>query len=133
MPAQGHAPLYASHARKVSPLLGDRVAHENAPSPPSPSPRRMVFKKDKEREKAATLVKEDAMKMSNFFQRLSHATNIKVCSHTLLSQQSFDASVCVCVHMQYTQVMEELGALLNANQEYLALDIAVSLLNKITE
>ena len=38
----------------------------------------MVFKKDKERSTAAQLVRDEAKKISNFFLRLSHATNPKV-------------------------------------------------------
>ena len=96
----------------------------------------MVFKKDKEREKAVSLIREDTHKMSNFFQRLSHATNIKVHRPSLLTQHFKDLCVCLCVRvfmcvyvcacMQYTQVIEELAVLVNANQELLALDIAVS-------
>ena len=40
--------------------------------------RRMVFKKDKEREKAAKMIRDEAKKMSTLFLRLSHATNPKV-------------------------------------------------------
>jgi hypothetical protein len=38
----------------------------------------MVFKKDKERDKAASLIKDEAKKMSTLFLRLSHAANAKV-------------------------------------------------------
>ena len=40
--------------------------------------RRTVFKKDKEREKAAKMIRDEAKKMSTLFLRLSHATNPKV-------------------------------------------------------
>ena len=37
-----------------------------------------MFKKDKEREKTAKMIRDEAKKMSTLFQRLSHATNPKV-------------------------------------------------------
>ena len=37
-----------------------------------------MFKKDKEREKAAKMIRDEAKKMSTLFLRLSHATNPKV-------------------------------------------------------
>ena len=37
-----------------------------------------MFKKDKEREKAAKMIRDEAKKMSTIFLRLSHATNPKV-------------------------------------------------------
>ncbi len=50
-------------------------------SPPphtNTSPRRMVFKKDKDRERAAKMIKDEVKRINNVFQRLSHATNPKV-------------------------------------------------------
>lgn len=38
----------------------------------------MVFKKDKDREKGAKLIQDEAKKISAMFLRLSHATNPKV-------------------------------------------------------
>lgn len=38
----------------------------------------MVLKKDKEREKVAKMIRDEAKKMSTLFLRLSHATNPKV-------------------------------------------------------
>jgi len=38
----------------------------------------MVFKKDKDREKGAQLIRDEAQKINNLFLRLSHATTPKV-------------------------------------------------------
>ena len=38
----------------------------------------MVFKKDKDREKGAQLIRDEAKKISTMFLRLSHATSPKV-------------------------------------------------------
>ena len=40
--------------------------------------RRMVFKKDKDREKGAQLIRDETKKISTMLLRLSHATNPKV-------------------------------------------------------
>lgn len=86
-----------------------------------------MLKKDKEREKAASLIRDEAKKISSFFLRLSHAANPKVCRVSSFLPANF--MLCLW-RVQYTQVVEEMAGLLDANQEYLALDIAVSSLGQ---
>ena len=49
----------------------------------------MVFKKDKEQEKATKMIQDKAKKMSTLFLRLSHATNPKVRSVTTVIGEPF--------------------------------------------
>ena len=62
----------------------------------------MVLKKDKEREKAAKLIQDEARKISAMFLRLSHATNPK-----------------------YIQVLEMLAEVIRSKHDFLALEISV--------
>jgi exocyst complex component 3 len=71
--------------------------------------KRMVLKKDKEREKAAEYIIDESRKMSAMFLRLSHACNPR-----------------------YTQLIEMMAEVIKSKQEYLPLDIS-SLANKHRE
>lgn len=71
--------------------------------------KRMVCKKDKEREKVAECIVEESRKMSAMFLRLSHACNPK-----------------------YTQVIEMMAEVIKSKQEFLPLDIS-ALANKYRE
>lgn len=63
--------------------------------------KRMVFKKDKDRERAAKMIHDEAKKISTMFLRLSHATNPK-----------------------YIQVLELLAEVLKSKIEFLPLEIS---------
>ncbi|XP_064405775.1 exocyst complex component 3-like isoform X2 [Halichondria panicea] len=63
--------------------------------------KRMVFKKDKDRERAAKMIKDEVKRINNVFQRLSHATNPK-----------------------YAQGLEMMAELITSKTDFLAMDIS---------
>ena len=88
----------------------------------------MVFKKDKDRERACKMVCDEVKRISTMFLRLSHATNPKVGEEGGRGGEadSRSLSLCCCDPLQYSQVIELLAELIKCKSELLPLEISVS-------